>query len=81
MKNTGVVRNLDLFGRVVLPMELRKNLGITDRDPMEFFIDGDKLVLRKYTPSCFFCNSSDDTVLYTNKLICKNCAKNIADLL
>lgn len=48
MKSTGIVRKVDELGRVVLPIELRRTLGIEERDAIEIFVDGDKIVLRKY---------------------------------
>ncbi|MFP5203691.1 MULTISPECIES: AbrB/MazE/SpoVT family DNA-binding domain-containing protein [Bacillus] len=47
MKNTGLVRKLDQLGRIVLPQEMRKNLGIFDRDLMEFSTADDKIILKK----------------------------------
>lgn len=48
MKATGMVRCVDHLGRVVLPKEIRRNLKFCDGDPLEFYVDGDKLILRKY---------------------------------
>ncbi|APJ13372.1 MULTISPECIES: AbrB/MazE/SpoVT family DNA-binding domain-containing protein [Bacillus] len=47
MKNTGLVRKLDQLGRIVLPQEMRKNLGIFDRDLMEISTADDKIILKK----------------------------------
>lgn len=48
MKATGIVRKVDELGRVVLPIELRRTLGIAVKDPIEIFVDGDQVVLKKY---------------------------------
>lgn len=48
MKATGIVRKVDELGRVVLPIELRRNLGIAEKDPMEIFVEGENIILRKY---------------------------------
>ncbi|MBQ3431402.1 MAG: AbrB/MazE/SpoVT family DNA-binding domain-containing protein, partial [Clostridia bacterium] len=49
MKSTGIVRPLDAVGRIVLPMEIRKKLGITERnDALEIYTEGDKIILKKY---------------------------------
>lgn len=50
MKSTGVVRKVDELGRVVLPIELRRNLGIAEKDPLEIYVDGEQIVLKKYVP-------------------------------
>lgn len=51
MKSTGIVRKMDELGRVVVPVELRRSLGIAERDAVEIFVDGDKIVLKKYKPN------------------------------
>ncbi|WP_342544767.1 AbrB/MazE/SpoVT family DNA-binding domain-containing protein [Lysinibacillus sp. FSL W7-1291] len=51
MKSTGIVRKVDDLGRVVLPKELRRTLGIEEKDPVEIFIDGDQIILQKYQPN------------------------------
>jgi AbrB family transcriptional regulator, transcriptional pleiotropic regulator of transition state genes len=48
MKSTGMVRKVDELGRVVIPIELRRNLGIAEKDPLEIFIDGDQIILKKF---------------------------------
>lgn len=48
MKSTGIVRKVDELGRVVIPVELRRVLGIEERDSLEIYMDGDKVILKKY---------------------------------
>ncbi|MED0678638.1 AbrB/MazE/SpoVT family DNA-binding domain-containing protein [Aneurinibacillus thermoaerophilus] len=60
MKATGVVRKVDHLGRIVLPKELRRNWGINEGDGMEIFVDGEFILLKKYTPACLFCHSMTD---------------------
>ncbi|MFJ7557756.1 AbrB/MazE/SpoVT family DNA-binding domain-containing protein [Bacillus thuringiensis] len=48
MKSTGVTRKLDTLGRIVIPMELRRTLEITEKNPMEIFVEDDKIILKKY---------------------------------
>ncbi|MDO6657476.1 AbrB/MazE/SpoVT family DNA-binding domain-containing protein [Anaerobacillus sp. 1_MG-2023] len=48
MKSTGIVRKTDGLGRVVIPIELRKALGIEEKDPIAIFVDDDKIILEKY---------------------------------
>jgi AbrB family looped-hinge helix DNA binding protein len=50
MKSTGIVRKVDELGRIVLPIELRRTLEIMDRDPMEIYVDGRAIILKKYEP-------------------------------
>lgn len=48
MKSTGIVRQLDQLGRVTLPAELRRNLGIEKQGHVEIFVEGDCIVLKKH---------------------------------
>lgn len=78
MKATGIVRNLDSLGRVVIPKELRRTLDINEQDGLEIFVDGDKIVLRKYEPGCVFGGGTDDLIEHGGKLISKMAAREIA---
>ncbi|GIN74330.1 transition state regulatory protein AbrB [Bacillus sp. J14TS2] len=51
MKSTGIVRKVDELGRVVIPIELRRNLDIDIRDSLEIYVDTDRIILKKYKPS------------------------------
>lgn len=74
MKATGIVRNVDALGRVVIPMELRKTLGIGEQDPLEIFVDGDQVIFRKYAHGCVLCGGLDQLHLTKNaKLVCQSC--------
>ncbi|MBC6971522.1 AbrB/MazE/SpoVT family DNA-binding domain-containing protein [Bacillus sp. Xin] len=48
MKSTGVTRNLDNLGRIVIPMELRRTLKIKEKTPLEIYVEGEKIILKKY---------------------------------
>ena len=81
MKSTGMVRPVDTLGRVVIPRELRKLLDIVDgEDSFEIFVDGDKIILRKYQPSCVFCGEMEDTITHENHVVCKNCIAKLSEL-
>ena len=78
MKSTGIVRKVDELGRIVLPSELRKSLGIDIKDPLEIYVSGESIILKKYLPACVFCGSADNINNFKNKNICKTCLKQIA---
>ncbi len=48
MKQTGVTRKIDELGRIVIPKEIRKNLGIRDGETLEIFTSEDSIILKKY---------------------------------
>ncbi len=73
MKSTGVVRQLDALGRVVLPIEIRRTMDINEKDMLEIYVNGEEIVLKKYQPSCIFCGHSEDVITFHQKLICRKC--------
>ncbi len=77
MKSTGIVRRIDSFGRVVLPMELRKLMDLHQDTAVELFVDGENIILHKYNPACIFFNGAK---LFEGKLICEDCARRIGNL-
>lgn len=80
MKSTGIIRKVDELGRVVIPIELRNTLKIAEKDPIEIFVDGTSIILKKHESTCVFCGSSKKLVTYKDKLVCERCAKQISSL-
>ena len=74
-KSTGIVRKVDELGRIVLPIELRRTLGIEEKDRIEIFVDGESIILRKYQPACIFCDNAKDIINYKGKNICPDCIR------
>ncbi len=81
MKFTGIVRKVDELGRVVLPKELRRSFDINPGDPMEIFVEGENVILRKYEPQCTFCGEANDVLNFKNKKICKKCMLEMSEKL
>ncbi|QSZ27427.1 AbrB/MazE/SpoVT family DNA-binding domain-containing protein [Aceticella autotrophica] len=77
LKSTGIVRKVDELGRVVIPIELRRTLGIAERDSLEIYVDGEQIVLKKYAPACIFCGNAEDVVNYKGKNVCKKCLEDL----
>lgn len=77
VKATGIVRKVDELGRIVLPIELRRTLDIAVKDALEIYVEGSSIVLKKYRPSCIFCDSSRDLVMYKDKNVCPKCLKEL----
>lgn len=78
MKSTGIVRKVDELGRVVLPIELRRTLGIEEKNALEIFIDNDKIILSKYEPSDVFTGSMEDLIEFKGKKVSKDSIKEMA---
>lgn len=74
MHDTGIVRKVDDLGRIVIPMELRRTLGIRVKDPMAIFVEGDRIILERHREACALCGSSgSDMVDINGRLICTGC--------
>ena len=72
MKTTGIVRKVDELGRIVLPVEIRRQLDI-DKGTVEIFADEDQVYLRKYSPSCVFCGKEENLIEFEGQHICAAC--------
>ncbi|WP_322906305.1 AbrB/MazE/SpoVT family DNA-binding domain-containing protein [Paenibacillus campi] len=80
MKKTGMVRQLDSLGRIVIPKEIRDTMEIGISDPMEFFITEKEIIFRKHKGiQCIFCGSFDDLMYYKDQFICGHCAEEMGD--
>lgn len=79
MKSTGIVRNIDELGRVVVPKELRRKLGIANTDPVEIYVEDDKIILKKYIPVCHFCGSTTSLREFKDKNICRSCIEQLSN--
>ena len=77
MKSTGIVRKVDELGRVVLPIELRRNLNIAEKDSLEIYVDGNSVILKKYEPDCIFCGDARDVITFKGKNVCSHCLKEL----
>ena len=73
MKSTGIVRKVDELGRVVIPIELRRTLDIAEKDSLEIYVDGEQIILKKYSPACLFCGQAKDVTVFKSKNICPAC--------
>ena len=80
MKSTGIVRKVDELGRIVLPIEMRRTLDIGEKDALEIYVEGSSVILKKYKPSCVFCDATRDITVFKGKNICPKCLKELKEL-
>lgn len=81
MKSTGIVRNIDELGRIVIPKEIRKINDLSEGEAIEIFVDGNSIILKKYSKNCIFCGCKKEIVEYKDKSICKKCLSEIQNML
>ena len=81
MKSTGIIRHVDELGRIVIPKEMRKKMDIANSDPVEIYVDGNKIILTKYQPNCSFCGGEDDVIDFKGKKICAQCRNDLKSII
>lgn len=78
MRATGIVRKVDNLGRVTLPKELRRKLGIDKQDELEIYTEGEAIILlQPKKAACVFCGSGENLIGYVDKDICDKCLANL----
>jgi len=73
MNDTGIVRRIDDLGRIVIPMELRRTLGINVKDPIAIFVDGESIILQKHHDACALCGGEEDVQAVRGRPVCSEC--------
>ena len=71
---------MDELGRIVLPIEMRRTLDIGERDALEIYVEGSSVILKKYKPSCIFCDATKDVVVFKGKNVCPKCLKELKEM-
>jgi len=61
----------------VLPVELRRTMGLDLKDTIEIYIDGDNIFLKKYNPSCIICGKVKNITYFRDKIVCQDCIDEI----
>jgi len=79
MSSSGVTRKVDQLGRVVLPVELRRTLGLREGDLVEVALEGTRVVLTKVEARCIFCGSGADLRDFAGKRVCAGCVGRLTD--
>jgi transcriptional pleiotropic regulator of transition state genes len=78
MRSTGIVRKIDELGRIVLPSELRKILGMKHGDELSISVEGDQVILEKRQDVCIFCSADSPSVEFKGRRVCERCARAVA---
>lgn len=73
MKTSGIVRKVDELGRIVLPVEMRRLLNISERDALEISLENEAIVIRRHHSECIFCGSVKDVKQFKGRNICAMC--------
>lgn len=81
MESIGVLRKIDELGRIVLPIEVRRTVNLSEKDSCEISVDGGNIILRpvKNTTQCEFCGKEEELMCWTNHLMCRSCIKELSE--
>ena len=78
MNTYSCVRKLDELGRITLPLELRKAIGIAEKDSLEIYAEGDIICLRTVKEMCSCCNEEKENLQRIgNVVLCSECIEKI----
>lgn len=80
---TGIVRKVDDLGRVVLPKEMCRTLGIGVRDPVDIYMDDGRIVIEPLHLQCVRCGISGKAgqVEVAGVTMCRSCAQAVLESL
>ena len=81
MRATGITKQIDPLGRLLIPKTIRKALKVEENDTIEFFLgDENEVMLKKYEISCTFCGAKEDLITFENKKLCASCIEKLKNL-
>lgn len=73
-------RSVDGVGRLVIPVEMRSRLGLTEGSEVDFQLDGQRIIIQKYNPGCIFCDKNEEYVVYSGKRVCRRCLEELCQM-
>lgn len=78
MKSSGISRKVDDLGRIVIPSEMRKALGLREGDQLDITVDDDRLILKRREETCIFCRSTQDLKEFMGRMVCATCITDLS---
>lgn len=78
--NSKFTRTMDRLGRIVLPLEQRKELGWDEQTNISITTDGNKIILQEEIPSCFMCKKTENLKIVNGKALCSTCLKKFTEV-
>ena len=80
MNEAKIIKNIDELGRLGIPKHIRRALGVNDGEPVELFLEGNALIIKKSSEECLFCESNEELTYFKGKYICKECIARLSEL-
>jgi AbrB family transcriptional regulator, transcriptional pleiotropic regulator of transition state genes len=75
----GTARRIDALGRVVVPAEIRRLLGIKDGDLLDIHLAEGKIVMGRIEHRCTFCGGDVELRVFRDRLVCDACVAELAN--
>jgi AbrB family transcriptional regulator, transcriptional pleiotropic regulator of transition state genes len=75
---TGIIRHLDELGRIVIPIEIRKRFGLTERDALEIAVKNQTILLSRPKDECVFCGATRAVFEHRGRGVCRDCIGELA---
>ena len=79
MKDTKITKTIDELGRLGIPKHMRKALGVEDGEPVELYLDGNTLIIKKASNACIFCDNTESLTLFNGKYVCAECTSKLTN--
>ena len=77
----GAVEQGFIYALVALGLYISfRTLDIAEKDALEIYVEGSSVILKKYRPSCIFCDGSKDITVFKGKNVCPKCLKELKSL-
>jgi transcriptional pleiotropic regulator of transition state genes len=76
---TGIIRHIDELGRIVIPIEIRKRFGLSEKDPLEISVKEDTIMLSRPRETCVFCSRTTAVEEHRGRRICRSCISELAE--
>lgn len=73
---TKEIRIISREGYLVIPALTRRLLNIKKGDALAFYIDENKIIMKRYNPNyggCAFCGNVEHLIKIKNKQVCQKC--------
>ena len=81
MKATGITKQIDPLGRLLIPKTIRKALNVEENDTIEFFLKNDnEVILKKYEIACTFCGAKEDLLTFEDRKLCTACIEKLKNI-
>ena len=77
MKSEGIIRKLDVLGRLVIPIEIRKKHNMHAGDKIDISDNRSYIIIKKYESGCIFCGGNEEVKEYMNVCVCKKCRQSL----